>query len=87
MATAAIKFKESGFKVTNLAEFRDKPEVDFAHRLKTKEHLEYLQGAKLLDVRDKRWTKATIKAKCVTPMNTRGAFSKFGCERRMENST
>jgi hypothetical protein len=30
MATAAIKFKESGFKVVNLAKFRDKPELDFA---------------------------------------------------------
>jgi hypothetical protein len=54
---AAIKFKESAFTVSNKPAFRDQPELDFKHRLKTKEHLEYLQDQKLLDVRDSRWAK------------------------------
>jgi len=55
-----IKFNESTFQVKNLAAFRDKPEVDFAHRLKTKDHLAYLEAEKLFDVTDPRWAKATI---------------------------
>lgn len=58
-----IKFKESGFSIKNKAEFRDKPELDFIHRLKTRDHLEYITSQKLFDVADPRWAKATVDGK------------------------
>jgi len=57
---ASIKFHESTFKMNGLPAFRARPEVEFEHRLKTREHLAYLQAEKLFDVSGPRWGQKTI---------------------------
>jgi hypothetical protein len=65
MANAAVKFTDSTFKIKNKPEWRGDPSKDFQHRLKTKEHLEFLHVSKLIDVRDSRWAQATVKGEVV----------------------
>ncbi|WP_433937358.1 hypothetical protein AB3662_22260 [Sorangium cellulosum] len=62
---AAIKFNESTFTIKNRSDFRAEPEKEFQHRLKTREHLAYLQDMKLFDVSDSRWAKATVDGEVV----------------------
>jgi hypothetical protein len=57
---ASIKFNESTFKISNVPGFRAQPEKEFEHRLKTREHLTYLQTEKLFDVSGSRWAKKSI---------------------------
>ena len=62
---ASIKFDESTFTVSNKPQFRAQPDVEFEHRLKTREHLTFLRDNKLFDVRDSRWAKKTIKGEVI----------------------
>ncbi len=55
----SINFKDGTYVFEGKPKSRDKPELAFAHRHKTRDHLAYLQAEKLLDVRDARWAKAT----------------------------
>lgn len=57
---ASIKINSSTFAIRNAPDFRAQPEKDFEHRLKTREHLAYLQNEKLFDLSDPRWAKRTI---------------------------
>lgn len=60
-----INFKDSGFKVQNLPAFRADPMKEYAHRLQTRAHLEYLNDRKLFDVSKPEWAKATVDGEVV----------------------
>ena len=57
---ATINFKHSEFVVKSPPSLRGQPETEFIHRLTTRAHLKYLQDAKLLNVSDSQWSKATV---------------------------
>ena len=57
---ASVKIDSSAFTIRNAPDFRAHPEREFAHRLKTRDHLAYLQAEKLFDVSSSRWAKSTI---------------------------
>ena len=63
--TATFTVNSSTFSINNNPGFRDQPEIEFAHRLKTREHLTFLQTEKLYDFNDARWAKATVDGEVV----------------------
>jgi hypothetical protein len=58
--SAFVKIKSSTFTIKNTSDFRAQPEKAFEHRLKTRDHLAYLETEKLFDVSNSRWAKKTI---------------------------
>jgi hypothetical protein len=57
---ATINFKHSELSLKGPPSLRDQPEIEFAHRLKTGEHLKFIMDEKLFDVSDSRWSKAAV---------------------------
>ncbi|NJK54123.1 MAG: hypothetical protein HC936_17525 [Leptolyngbyaceae cyanobacterium SU_3_3] len=57
---ATIQITDGTFTVNNNPDFRAQPEKEWAHRLMTRAHLNYLGDEKLFNVGDSRWAQQTI---------------------------
>lgn len=62
---AFANVKASDFKIENKPEFRDDPNIEWKHKLKTKAHLLYLHDRKLFDVNGPEWAQATVNGEVV----------------------
>lgn len=62
---AEIEATDSAFEIRVPTSLRSQPELEFTHRLQTRDHLSYLKNEKLFDVNDSRWGKKIVDGKTV----------------------
>jgi hypothetical protein len=62
---AFAKIKSSEFTINNPLNYRDKPEIEWMHKLGTRAHLNYLHDRKLFDVNGPEWAQATVNGEVV----------------------